>query len=129
MGYSIGDEWTTKGWRARGYGVPAWCDFPGCKTEIDRGLAYKCEEYVHYEEVFDEEGDLVEEQEIEDEGCGLYFCSEHEGCGESHFVIGVLPPEHPTWIKHVLKDESWAKWREENPLYVTQYEQELLDQR
>lgn len=23
--------------------------------------------------------------------------------------------EHPDWVKHVLKDKSWAQWRKENP--------------
>lgn len=128
MGYSIGDEWTSKGWRARGYGVPAWCDFPGCKEEIDRGLGYKCEERFHCEEVVDDDGEVIDEIEVEDEGCGLYFCTKHEGCGEAHLNIDVLPPEHPVWINHILGDPSWEKWRNENPLYVEQYKKELLEQ-
>ena len=44
--------------RWAGYGVPAVCDQPGCETEIDRGLGYRC-------------GDAT------DDGCGLSFCSSH----------------------------------------------------
>ena len=46
--------------RPIGYGVHATCDYPGCETEIDRGLAYLCGR-MH--------GD--------DLGCGRYFCVEH----------------------------------------------------
>lgn len=40
MGWSIGfdSNWN----RDIGYGVPAFCDHPGCTAEIDRGLAYVC---------------------------------------------------------------------------------------
>src|SRR4051812_25982454 len=61
MSWSIGFD--TNWNRDIGYGVPAWCDFPGCYEEIDRGLAYVCggEPYGG------------------DHGCGLYFCGEHHG--------------------------------------------------
>ncbi len=63
MGWSIGYD---KNWkRDVGYGVPAWCDHPDCNEKIDRGLAYVCGS--------DPLGG--------EEGCGLYFCSEHLGYG------------------------------------------------
>lgn len=38
MGWSVGfdENWQ----RDIGYGVPAYCDHPQCKAEIDRGLDY-----------------------------------------------------------------------------------------
>lgn len=44
-----------------GYAIAATCDHPGCKAEIDRGLAYVCGG-MHG-------GDGI--------GCGKYFCEEH----------------------------------------------------
>ena len=44
-----------------GYGVPATCERPGCKEEIDRGLAYLC-------------GDQHGGDEY---SCGGYFCGQH----------------------------------------------------
>lgn len=89
-----------------GYGVPAFCDHPGCKAEIDRGLSYRCGE-IH-----------------EDDGCGLYFCADHrefvddkrgqfcERCraGEDPFAPS---PDHPSWLEHKETDPSWANWRAE----------------
>jgi hypothetical protein len=59
MGWSIG--WDSNWQRDIGYGVPAYCDHPNCHEHIDRGLSYVCggEPYGG------------------DEGCGLYFCSQH----------------------------------------------------
>lgn len=47
--------------RPCGYGVKAICDFPGCTTKIDRGLAFVC-------------GGMHDGGE---HGCGGYFCEEH----------------------------------------------------
>ena len=121
MSWAIGydDDWH----RDIGYGVPAYCDYPGCMKEIDRGLAYVCggEPYGGTE------------------GCGLFFCEDHrvysnrsehqlcERCAVNHdsyyddmeHYTPVEPfdpsPEHPLWIKHKLNDPSWKQWREENP--------------
>lgn len=64
MSWAIGydDKWK----RDIGYGVPAYCDYPGCRVEIDRGLSYVCggEPYGG------------------DHGCGLYFCSKHLFMGD-----------------------------------------------
>lgn len=104
MSWSIGydDRWK----RDIGYGVPAYCDSPGCTEEIDRGLAYVCGGEPYGGE----------------HGCGLYFCDQHH-CGENSTCRRCeleLPPfipkhEHPDWIKHKLIDPSWQQWRDENP--------------
>jgi hypothetical protein len=44
-----------------GYNIRATCDYPKCKTKIDRGLAYAC-------------GDA---HGATDKSCGKYFCYEH----------------------------------------------------
>lgn len=112
MGYAVYEDWNARDWsvqRWAGYGVPAVCDFPECATAIDRGLAYKCEEYSEYE--FDD----VSEEEVEYvlEGCGLFFCMNHL----SHLDHGNATPKPDTaeWNDHLLTDESWEQWRDENP--------------
>jgi hypothetical protein len=110
MGWSIGYDSTWD--RDIGYGVPAYCDHPGCGKEIDRGLAYVCggEPYG---------GDF---------GCGLYFCAEHRGFGRHQLCERCTyhkepfdpTPDHPTWLRHKLKDLSWARWRQENSTKVEQ---------
>lgn len=112
MSWSIGFD---SNWqRDIGYGVPAFCDHPRCKAEIDRGLSYVCggEPYGG------------------DKGCGLYFCGEHRSGGWGVGVVNrcsrcrhrkqpfAAKPDHPRWIAHKLTDESWATWRDENPDFV-----------
>jgi len=112
MGWSIGYD---SNWdRFIGYGVPAYCDHPDCNETIDRGLSHVCggEPYG---------GD----------SCGLYFCGNHlyynyegvqvcERCkqGEESKNDDIETfdpkPEHPDWIKHILKDTTWKQWRNEN---------------
>lgn len=117
MGWSIGYDNNWK--RDIGYGVPAYCDFPGCKEVIDRGLSYVCG------------GDPYGG----DHGCGLFFCSKHL-CyhkfrdGET---VQICPrcdkyktpyspkPEHPDWLIWKLTHKSWKEWREENPKEVKKY--------
>lgn len=111
MGWSLGYDSNWRRWI--GYGVPAYCDHPGCNKRIDRGLAYVCCDQQPYGG---------------EDGCGLYFCSDHqnedgkcERCskGEKPFTP---KPEHPLWIKHILTDPSWKEWRKENPDQVQQME-------
>lgn len=111
MGWSIGydSSWN----RDIGYGVPATCDHPGCGAKIDRGLSHVCGKEPYG-------GDF---------GCGLYFCSSHlythrqlcEHCVAGRDAIFDATPDVPEWIEHKLTDESWAKWREENPEWVAQH--------
>lgn len=111
--YKVGHRWG-------GYGVPSVCEHPDCVEEIDRGMAYACG------------GEPFSEV-----GCDRYFCGKHlffmgfngdnlpevggknvkEVC--SRCSKGKPPfeykPEHKTWVKHLRKDKSWAKWRKANP--------------
>ena len=127
MGWSLGYDNRWK--RDIGYGVPAVCDHPRCHAEIDRGLSYVCggEPYG---------GD----------GCGLFFCVNHLNSyrskrgGESFPACPKCqryePPYRPKkdvrrWVAWKLTDDSWAKWRDENPDKVAEmkaaypdYEQE-----
>lgn len=108
MGWSIGYDSTWR--RDIGYGVPAYCDHPKCSAEIDRGLAYVCGGEPYGGE----------------RGCGLYFCGSHGGgsrcnrCIQSKPPYKRIKPEHPTWIKHKLTDESWTAWRVGNPKKVAE---------
>jgi len=113
MSWAIGfdSNWN----RDIGYGVPATCDHPGCGKEIDRGLGYVCGSEPYGGE----------------HGCGLFFCGEHlsfvddhgaplcERCQASGGPNPFTPtPDIPEWVQHKLTDESWAKWRSENPATV-----------
>lgn len=122
MGWSIGYD---KNWdRDVGYGVPAFCDHPGCYKTIDRGLSYVCG------------GDMYGGEY----GCGLYFCGEHlfahkfRGSDGYHFYckrcIAHKPaykpkPEHPEWLEWKLTDPSWENWRQKNPNTAQAYKQIL----
>lgn len=112
MSWSIGydESWQ----RDIGYGVPAFCDHPGCYERIDRGLSYVCGGEPYGGE----------------QGCGLYFCSQHlfidaghpqrcERCCDGAAAFDAKP-DHPTWIQHKLTDDSWADWLAENPEAVKQ---------
>jgi hypothetical protein len=106
MGWSLGFDSNWNRWI--GYGVPAYCDYPGCNEKIDRGLNYICggEPYGG------------------NRGCGLYFCEKHliinqklpQLCDKCNKRLKPFKPkkEHPEWIKHLLTDQSWKEWREEN---------------
>ncbi|PJK00826.1 hypothetical protein CO641_02320 [Lysobacteraceae bacterium NML91-0213] len=93
MGWSIGYDPRWK--RDIGYGVPAFCDQPGCDEEIDRGLGFKCDD--------------------EECGCGKFYCEAHLYDTRPHTHAAPPKREHPSWAEHVLTDESWARWRAENP--------------
>lgn len=104
MGWSIGFDsyWN----RDIGYGVPAYCDHPKCKTRIDRGLAHVC----------------GAERYGGEKGCGLYFCGKHQigswqRCGKCRYYKSPYKakPDHPTWIKHKMTHESWAEWKKTDP--------------
>lgn len=124
MGWSIGYDTNWK--RDIGYGVPAKCDHPGCDADIDRGLAYVCGGEAYG-------GDL---------GCGLYFCEKHRHYGPAGFDDDnplargaelcqhchakddqefTPTPDVPEWITHKLTDESWAKFRSQNPEWVAEH--------
>lgn len=111
MGYSVYEEPDKNRWA--GYGVPAECDMPGCSAKIFRGLDYKCDTIFRYEDVVDN-GEVIDQIEYEDVGCGLFFCHDHLYQTEKH--EGILPKlDSKEWVQFMLTDESWAEWRTENP--------------
>lgn len=101
MGWAVGEF----NGRDIGYGVPAYCDHPDCDTKIDRGLGYVCA----WGEVYGG-----------DEGCGLFFCTEHGGATQCERCEAGKPPfepkpDHPEWMRWKLTHHSWKPWRAENP--------------
>lgn len=107
MGWAIGydSDWG----RDVGYGVPAHCDHPGCTAKIDRGLSHVC----------------GGEPGGGENGCGLHFCDEHlvfhpQVCLQCyHGKPPFTPkPDHPEWVQWKLTDDSWRRWRDENPQLV-----------
>lgn len=105
MGWSLGYDINWH--RDIGYGVPAYCDHPGCMKVIDRGLSYVCGGEPYGGE----------------RGCGLYFCSEHlvwsprlpqlcrrcKRCEEPFDPT----PDHLDWLHHKATDPSWAELRKQ----------------
>lgn len=114
MGWQVGYDTNWK--RDIGYGVPAICDRPACGEAIDRGLSFVCGSDPYGGE----------------KGCGLYFCEAHltgtRTVGDRWVrVCGRCdkgrPPYEPTpdtaeWLEWKLTDESWERWRLENPEQV-----------
>ena len=113
MGWAIGYDGNWK--RDIGYGVPSICDHPDCDEKIDRGLAYVCGSEPHG-------GDV---------GCGLFFCPKHLIYGRKGKSICArcqkyrkpfeAKPDVREWIEWKLTDESWSRWRSENPDFVKQH--------
>lgn len=107
MGWSLGYDRNLK--RDIGYGVPAICDDPECKNEIDRGLSYACGGAPFG-------GDC---------GCGRHFCGSHlwlndEAIQVCHCCLYGKPsyppkPDTVEWLQHKLTDPSWEEWRQANP--------------
>jgi len=64
MGYAFYKQVWNGEERDAGYSVEAECDYPGCHTIIDRGMAYMCGNNPH----------------APDYGCGGFFCEEHRIC-------------------------------------------------
>lgn len=107
--------------RWAGYGVPGECDMPDCRTEINRGMGYRCESYWKIEE--DEDGD---DTESEVGGCQLHFCGEH--LPHTEHGDDITPkPDTEEWVRHMMTDESWQEWRESNPEKLTLWAEGNLD--
>lgn len=121
MGYGVYEN----GERFAGYAVPAICEHPGCNKKIDRGYAYACG------------GEPFSER-----GCDRYFCSEHlwyhnfnirgsrecvQVCARCNTYKSPFPykPEKEEWLQHILNDESWSTWREENPEKVNEFKNKI----
>ena len=115
MGWSIGYD---QAWqRDIGYGVPAVCDHPKCKRQIDRGISHVCggEPYGG------------------DKGCGLFFCGKHLFFGRSkeapqlcrrcfRYNYNPYTPKKDVkeWIQWKMTDPSWAEWRKKQRLNATE---------
>ena len=131
MGYAV--YWTPEHNRWEGYAVPAQCDWPSCRTQVDRGLAYRCEDHGGYKLMLDGAEisysrfhcePAAEEEWEEEPGCELTFCDEHRAATSDHH--GVSPKgELPVWEEHMLRDESWAEWRQDNPDMVGEMAERL----
>lgn len=107
MSWAIGYD--SKWKRDIGYGVPAYCDFPGCMVEIDRGLSHVCGGAPYGG----------------DKGCGLYFCINHllaseQLCDCCYHAKSPFTPthDHPRWLAFKRTDPSWAAWRAEHPDFM-----------
>jgi len=116
MGWEIGYDEEHD--RFVGYGVPAYCDHPGCNGEINRGLGAVCGGEPYGGE----------------NGCGLHFCAKHlyfpgmlcDRCDEGRMPFD-KSDEHPEWIKHVLTDNTWEEWRRENPIKVDLFNSQITN--
>lgn len=114
MGYGVYEDSDARDYgveRWAGHMVPAECDMPDCREEIERDLDSKCEQHPA-------DADLIAEGETDPEmiarGCGMFFCSTHLGATAGY--EGIKPkPDSLVWMRHQLTDESWADWRAQNP--------------
>lgn len=119
--YKVGHRWG-------GYGVPAVCEHPDCNKEIDRGISfacggepfsehgcdrYFCEKHREYHYWDIEEGDWCKHEE----DCECEVAEVCERCFENKPPFP-YKPEVKKWVRHLLKDKSWAEWRNNNPQEV-----------
>lgn len=111
MGWAVG--WDSLTGRFRGYGVVAYCEHPDCNRVIDRGLGRAC--MAH--------GNGLDEEDPDDY-CGRFYCGDHY---RDEDEPPPLKPEHQRWLRHVLIDASWKKWRKENPQRVERYHKDLAE--
>lgn len=102
MGYSVYEH----GGRWQGYGVPAYCDHKKCFEEIDRGMGFQHE---------------IDKEECYGDGTpNLFVCRKHSRANRRSVIVD-LEKEHPGWLQHILTDETWEQWRNENPDLVEKY--------
>lgn len=97
MGYSV--YWHNGRWQ--GYGVPAYCDYPECKEELNRGMGYS-------------------HSQDNESPPSVFCCDKHIYKDIESFEVE--DKEHPEWINHLLNDNSWKQWRTLNPEIVEKYE-------
>lgn len=115
MGYQVYEDRAARDLgvaRWAGYGVPGVCDRPDCTAELYRGLDSRCGE------------------DVDTHGCGLSFCGEHMVAGWdapqmcTRCVEDEPPftpkPDTAEWENHMLSDDSWGRWRAENPERVAE---------
>jgi len=104
-----------------------------CHEKIYRGMDWLCDQHTSYRYT-DENGNVVssseewdEETQIDDEGCGLYFCEKHQYETEKHTDDIQPKPDSPRWLWWIVNEDSWAKWREENPEELARYREQIKD--
>lgn len=129
MGYALFDDQEALAagvTRWAGYGVPAVCDHPDCTVEICRGMDWKCHVAPSYRYLRDgievtADDDWDEELEVdptEDGGCGMFFCSTHQP--HDIHLDATAKPDTAEWEDHILSDEAWTQWRQENTARVSE---------
>lgn len=126
--YQVGKRWG-------GYGVPTYCEHPECSEEIDRGVSFACGG-----------------KPFSEHGCDRYFCGKHlnyvyfkedgsrcrhrndcdcesvelcERCEKNKSPFK-YKKEHPEWVEHLIKDDSWAEWRSKNPEELAELKEQLI---
>lgn len=93
-------DWSADRWA--GSRVPAYCDWPTCAEEIDRGRDFRCVEHGV------------------DDGCDLFFCARHLVQIAVHDLVRPKP-DHARWELMILTDDTLEPWRQTHP---TELEQE-----
>lgn len=145
MGYSC--YTSAENGREQGYAVPAVCDHPDCTNLIDRGMGYVClgdQEHTqscggfycsdHQELAFvitEDEFEGLDDDESQElaESYGLDEKPEFDEDGYCH-VCQHKPIENKesrVWLEHIMKDESWQKWRDQEPARVERIKSLLAD--
>lgn len=104
MGYGV---YQANG-RVQGYEIPAYCDYPGCREVIDRGMGYQHPE--------DNEGQTP----------NVFCCEKHKYEDLNSFEVE--EKETVEWLNHILTDHSWKQWREDKPEIVEKYKLMLKEQ-
>lgn len=146
MSWSIG--YCEKQKRDVGYGVLAICDHPGCTAEIDRGMDYICcedinhnaccgafycaehrDNYVYGDEIDDMDDEELEALNINVESQEVYDAVEDGDIVKCRHEPIEKGKENAAWLEHCLKDETWQKWRNENPEMVTAYQEALKNRK
>ncbi|MFH8253084.1 hypothetical protein ACH3VR_22140 [Microbacterium sp. B2969] len=101
---SVSDEiyrdWSADRWA--GSRVPAFCDWPTCQVEINRGRDFRCVAHGV------------------DDGCELFFCPRHLVQIAVHDLVRPKP-DHARWELMILTDDTLEPWRQNHP---TELEQE-----
>ena len=131
-----------------GYGVLAICDHPDCTVEIDRGLVYMCCENPHPSPscggfycaehrdnyIYGDEIDDMDDAELEALGIDVESQAVFDAVENADIVRCRHSPIQPnkesaSWLQHVIEDDTWSKWREENPEKVIAYQEAIKNKK
>lgn len=131
MGYSVYDQKINAVPRDAGYGVPAYCDHPGCFEIIDRGMGYACcGDPLHtascggfyckehrYQLVYQDDLQEMSDEDLKRLGIDSREERAHD---EDDGIIRCIhqPIELKTtkeWADYIAQDESWQTWRNKFP--------------